>query len=243
LRHDHHVKITIAAASGVFAALAGALVLAGLPRASGAPTTTLTGTLPAAFARLQCRHCEDETERVELHPDGVFAHRLRLEGSTEPSDDIGRWELSPDGTQLTLRGGREAPVRFNVERLDRLQRLTPTGKPEPSRLALRRIEPFVPMEPELFVAGLYSSHSGIARFVECVTGLDLPVAREGVHGELAQAYLASRSRAGDDMLMSLDARIAASDDAENQTARLLVPLRLVGSWPGRGCPGASGPDF
>lgn len=202
-------------------------------------TTTFPGRLPASFAgTLPCADCPGTRHVVELHPDNVFVYRITYIDRDQSYDDIGKWELSPDGRRLTLRGGREAPVHFTVKDAVTIRKLDVAGREIVSKLNynLARASAFEAIEPQLFLRGMYSYMADAGMFAECITGLRLPVAMEADNVALERAYSQARTSPGEPVLVSLEGRIAMRPRMEGTgQEQALVPLRVVGAWPGQTC--------
>ena len=209
--------------------------------------------LPATFhGERDCIGCRPGAETLELRPGGVFIMRITLEGQAgEPGvhDDLGTWSL--DGSRrLVLRGGREAPVVLDLadpEHLIRREPGVPVDRPPgdvPAAgardLVLERQAMCAPLEPRLLLQGRYRYLADTARFSECLTGLNLPVAMEVDHLALEQAYLQAIAESGLEpgapLLVSVEGWItprprldvAGSEDT-------LVIERFIGIWPAEDC--------
>jgi len=95
-----------------------------------------------------------------------------------------------------------------------------------------------PKETEL--RGMYVYMADAALFTECETGMRYPVAFEGDSVFLERAYLEARRQPGEEVLVSVEGRIAERPAMEgNQTEESLVVTRFIGVWPGETC-GARG---
>ena len=197
------------------------------------------GALPASFSgSLPCADCPGTRHVVELHPNNVFVYRITYLGRDASYDDIGRWEISPDGRRLTLHGGREAPVAFTVKDAATIRKLDVDGREIESDLnySLARAAVLEPIEPQLFMRGMYSYMADAGMFVECITGLRLPVAMEADNVALERAYSAARTSPGEPVLVSLEGRIAMRPRMEGAgQEQALVPLHVIRAWPGRNC--------
>ena len=88
--------------------------------------------------------------------------------------------------------------------------------------------------------GIYVYIADAALFTECETGKRYPVAFEGDSVSLERAYLEARRYPGEEVLVSLEGRIAERPAMEgNQTEESLVVKRFIGVWPVETC-GARG---
>ena len=195
--------------------------------------------LPAAFAgTLPCADCPGIRYALNLFPDHVYY--LREEYLGEPAkafDDIGRWGLS-DGTQLVLRGGREAPLRFVLKGPDRLRRLDLEGREIDSILNydLAREPGFVPFEPRLHVRGMYSYMADAALLRECITERRYAVPALGDNLRLEEAYLKARRQPGEPLLVNAEVRIIKQPrmDGTGEEEAMVIE-RFANVWPGETC--------
>ncbi len=160
----------------VLLALANAAVTAGRPgmaEVNGealyfdriAAPATFKGTLP-------CADCPGIDYHLNLLEDGVYFLRETYQDRDNGSfDDIGRYLLSSDRDQLTLYGGREAPLRFALLAPDTLRLLDRDGRHIDSELNynLSRQPEFEPFEPQLLLRGMYRYFADAGRFQECLS--------------------------------------------------------------------------
>ena len=211
-----------------------------LRRVGSAPPHPL-GELPATFTgTLPCADCPGIDYHLNLLNDGVYFLRQTYQDREGGAfDDIGRYLLSSDHGQLTLYGGREAPLRFAIAAPDTLRLLNHEGGRIESELnySLSRQPQLQPLEPRLLLRGMYRYLADAGRFRECLTGLDMPVATEADNRALEQAYLAARERPGEALLVNLEGQIAQRMPMEGPgPVPTLVPERFIGVWPEQSCP-------
>ena len=84
--------------------------------------------------------------------------------------------------------------------------------------------------------GLYVYLADAALFTECETGRRHPVAFEGDSVSLERAYLEMRRQPGEEVLVSLEGRIAERPAMEgNRSEESLIVKRFIGLWPGETC--------
>jgi len=87
------------------------------------------------------------------------------------------------------------------------------------------------------MGGQYSYLADAGRFLECRSGLDMPVATEADNRALEEAYLAAREVPGERLLVSLEGRIVERMPMEGPgPVWTLLPERFIGVWPGQRCP-------
>lgn len=199
------------------------------------------GVLPASF---NCIDCGGSMTIVQLYPDHTFVHRTEPADAGGASDDVGRWEVTSDGRELLLRGGREAAVRLAITNADRLQPFDPATE-KPGNHTLARTQQFVPLEPQLLMQGMYRRGPRGNEFVECLTGWSMTVAAEGDAAALEQAMAQARPAPGHAVLVSLEGRVrrtAPAAAAEPVSTLNLLPIRFNQLWPDQTCrkPQASG---
>ena len=211
-----------------------------LRRVGGMPAQPL-GELPATFkGTLPCADCPGIDYHLNLLDEGVYFLRQNYQDREGgPFDDIGRYLLSSDRDQLTLYGGREAPLRFAISAPDTLRLLNRDGGHIESELNydLSRQPALQPLEPRLLLGGMYRYLADAGRFQECLTGLDMPVATEADNRALEEAYLAARERPGEALLVSLEGQIAQRMPMEGPgPVSTLIPERFIGVWPEQSCP-------
>jgi uncharacterized lipoprotein YbaY/uncharacterized lipoprotein NlpE involved in copper resistance len=206
------------------------------PDALGALPASFEGELPGAGNPIRWH--------VDLFREGRFQLRTTHVGRPAPNefDDIGRWHLEPDTGRLVLRGGREAPVYFMpVDAGAAMRKLDLQGKPIESTHndRLERQAQFTPIEPRLFLTGMFVYLADAAGIVLCADNRSVPVAMEGDFKALEAAYMKARAKPGERLLVSLDGLLAPRPSMEEgQPPRTtLVVERFVGVWPGQRCGG------
>ena len=209
-------------------------------RVGSAPAHPL-GEFPATFTgTLPCASCPGIDYHLNLLDDGVyFLRQTYQDRDGGPFDDIGRHLLSSDHKELTLYGGREAPLRFAILAPDMLRLLDRDGGRIESELNynLERQPELQPLEPQLLLRGMYRYFADAGRFRECLTGLDMPVATEADNRALEEAYRAARESPGEEIMASLEGRIAQRMPMEGPgPVATLVPERFIGVQADLGCP-------
>lgn len=197
--------------------------------------------LPATFAgTLPCADCPGIDMHLNLLPDGVYMLRESYQGKDAgPFFDIGRYLQSSDGREVILHGGKEAPTRFENLGPDELRLLDRDGQRIESELnySLSKLAAFEALEPRLLLGGEYRYMAGAARFKECLTGLEMPVATEADNRALQEAYLAAAGEPGAAKRISLEGQLAQRMPMEGPGPVLtLVPERFIGVWPDLSCP-------
>jgi copper homeostasis protein (lipoprotein) len=186
---------------------------------------------------------------LDLAADGSYQLRQTFLGRPAPNtfDDIGRWQLeSPEG-RLVLRGGREAPIFLQtVEQGAALRKLDLEGRPivPAHNDRLRRLPRPTPLEPRLYLVGLFSYLADAAHIRLCATGQRLPVAMEGDYRALERAYLKARpaERAGLPLRAGLQGLIAVRPSAEpdQPPRRTLIVEKFVSIDSASTCPEPGG---
>lgn len=196
--------------------------------------------LPATFrGTLPCADCPGIDYHLNLFPDGSYYLRTRYGDRPDGTfDDIGRFLLSSDGALVSLHGGREAALRFSIDNVDSLRLMGVDGTIIVSDLnySLRRQAVLEPFAPRLTLRGMYRYMADAARFSECLTGRDMPVAMEADNVTLERAYLEARVAPGAPVMVSVDGQIAQRMPMEGPgPTDMLVPERFIGVFPGATC--------
>jgi copper homeostasis protein (lipoprotein) len=199
------------------------------------------GSLPATFAGdLPCADCPGIRHQLELFADKAFFLRVTYlgKGADASSDDIGRWAIASDRRTLVLHSGREAPPKFAIQDANTLRKLDTDGREMVSSLNydLNRTQDLPPLEPRLLMRGMYKYFADAGRFTECLTGKNWPVAQEQDNAALEFAYSKARRQPGEELLVSLEGRVAMRPKMEGEGQQpTLVVERFVGVWPGETC--------
>ena len=183
---------------------------------------------------------------VDLYPEGRFQLRTTGPDGSGPgaSDDIGRWSREPGTGRIVLRGGRDAPVVLQpVDGGAALRRPDPSGRPADPAAGdrLARLPRFSPIEPRLFLAGMFVHLADAPHIVLCADLRGVPVAMEADFRALEAAYATARAKPGERVLVSLEGVLAPRPSMEpGQPPRTtLVVERFVGAWPGQRCGSAA----
>lgn len=199
------------------------------------------GTLPASFEGDLPGANSWIRWHLDLYREGHFQLRTTYLDKPAPNqfDDIGRWSRDGSG-RIVLRGGREAPVfLLPADGGAALRKLDLQGTPIESALndLLTRQPAFTPIEPRLFLTGMFTTLADAATIVLCADRRSVPVAMEADYKALEAAYLQARSRPGKHLLVSVEGLLASRPSMEeSQPPRTtLVVERLVGVWPGQRC--------
>ena len=211
-------------------------------RRAGSPAGTANrlGALPASFVgELPCADCPGIRYVLNLFPEKTFFLRNTSMGrNVPPLDNIGRWQLSGDGSTLILRGGKEPVESFAVKSAEVLRKLDPQGGEIASTLNydLRRTPVFEQVEPRLEMSGMFRYMADAATFTECRSGQRWPVATEGGYRDLEAEYLKYRQQPGEDLMVSLEGQVATRPNMDSgRPTPTLVVERYLGIWPGETC--------
>jgi uncharacterized lipoprotein YbaY/uncharacterized lipoprotein NlpE involved in copper resistance len=203
------------------------------------------GRLPASFEGELPGAGNPILWHLDLYPEGRFQLRLTHLGRPEPNrfDDIGRWSREADTGRIALRGGREAPVfLMPVDGGAALRKLDLRGQPIESAQSdrLQRLAPFAPIEPRLFLTGMFNVMADAASIVLCADRRSVPVAMEADYRALEAAYQKASPGPGQRLLVSLDGLLTPRPSMEpGQAPRTqLVVERFVSVAPGQRCPAA-----
>ena len=221
-------------------------------RAGASPsrrTSNVLGALPASFTGdLPCADCPAIRYLLNLFPDSSFFLRMTYVGRNEvkPLDDVGRWELSADGSTLTLNGGKESAERFAVKSSTILRKLDLQGREIESKFNydLRRTSAMERIEPRLTMRGMFRYMADAAMITECQTGQRWPVVIEGDYKALEAAYLKTKRQPAEELLVNLEGQVTMRPNTDTRQATpTLVVERYIGIWPGETCgsPSATSP--
>ena len=192
------------------------------------------GTLPGASGGIDWH--------LDLQPDGRYQLRMTYDRPDGPQsfDDIGRWARDHTA-RVVLHGGREAPVLLQpLNDGEALRKLDTTGQIIESTHndRLKRLPAFTPIEPQLFLMGLFSYMADAPNITLCASQQRVPVAMEKQFPELQAAYRTSGVQPGQVALVSVEGVIAMRPSAEeSQPPRAtLVVQRFVSISPQGRCP-------
>ena len=197
--------------------------------------------LPATFeGELPCADCPGIFYHLDLFEDRVFFLRTTYDGRGAGAvvDTIGSFVVAGDDGRLALFGGTEAPVFFRVIDNGTLRKLDIEGRDIESSLNydLKRRKELDPIEPRLRMRGMYRYMADAAIFTECLSGRRFAVAMEADNISLERAYLRARRQPGEELMVSLQGRIAERPAMEGDAMILtVVPEHFIGVWPGETC--------
>lgn len=183
---------------------------------------------------------EGKRRQLDLFEDGVFFLRISSLGETKDPDidDIGTWSISSIESTLRLAGSSESPLVFRIVTDTLLRKVDHEGHAVHSDPGHQLVwDPdLVPIEPRLVISGMYRYMADAALFVECRTGRRLAVAFEGDNIALERAYLEVRNTAGEELLTTVEGRIAQRPAMEGvQTIPTLIVDHFIGIRPGDTC--------
>lgn len=209
----------------------------------GASPATALGELPASFEGELPGAGNPIRWHLDLYPEGRFQLRTTHLGRPAPNqfDDIGRWAQERELGRIVLRGGREAPLfLLPVDGGAALRKLDLEGNQIDSTHndRLQRQPHFKPIEPRLFLSGMFVYLADAASIVLCADNRSVPVAMEADYKALEAAYMEARTEPGERLLVSLEGLLLPRPSMEkSQPPRItLVVERFVGVWPGQRCP-------
>lgn len=209
------------------------------PEAIG-PDFSMLGSLPASFSGdLPCADCPGIRYRLNLFADQSFFLSTVYLGRDSPAAyDIGSWTLSGDRRTLTLHGGEERPLMFQVIDPNTLRKLDLEGHDIESMLnySLTRMEQFKTIEARLAMRGMYRHLADTGTFTECLTRQRWLVAQEDDNAALERAYLKMRREPGEKLMVSVEGHVKLLPPMEGAGRRpTLVVTHFIGVWPGETC--------
>jgi uncharacterized lipoprotein YbaY/heat shock protein HslJ len=110
------------------------------------------------------------------------------------------------------------------------------GAPDAAEVVMVRVSSPAPAEaPSMPMLGEFTYFADAARFVDCRTGADYPVAMEGDYLAAERAYLAARAEPQAPLVVSLDGRVAMREGMEGGAVDTLTIDRFDAVWPGLTC--------
>lgn len=198
--------------------------------------------MPASYeGALPCADCPGIGYHLDLFPDHTFFLRMDYQERKQTLDSLGKWTMSGDGRLITLMQNQTVLERFRIKADGSLLKLDAQGQEidTPMDYSLKRLAAFQAIEPNLKLKGLYSHLADSGYFLECNSGLRLPVATEGDNANLESSYLKVRATPGERLLIEIQGRIAQRPkmEGEGTQAQLVVDqLGRVGQ-PGDTCDG------
>jgi heat shock protein HslJ/uncharacterized lipoprotein NlpE involved in copper resistance len=209
------------------------------PRPQGAMRSGADLRLPASFrGDLPCADCPGIRYHLDLWPDQVFQLRREWVGRDLVRAEVGRWRLDPAGRALMLQTGSETPLQFEIVAADKLRLLDIKGRPIESTLPYDLLSDgtLAPADLTLRLGGEMTYLADAARFTECLTGRDYPVAQEGDFVAMQRAYLRDAERPGSRLYVTLDGSITDRPHMGGRGAeRTVLVRRFIGAWPGQRC--------
>jgi copper homeostasis protein (lipoprotein) len=208
---------TLAAVAAVTLAVWPAPASAASAETKPAPPNPLA-PLPASFSGLlPCADCAGIRYRIDFLKGGAYLQRTTYlrDGRDESFYELGRWTLAGDGRTVSLDGGRDI-ARWAILDRHTLRQLDPRGGPIDSALPyqLARGPAGEPIEPRAKVSGMFRYQADAARFRECRSGLEWPVAMSEDYRSLERAYLAGRPAPGAEVLVWIQGRVESQRKPE-----------------------------
>jgi uncharacterized lipoprotein YbaY/heat shock protein HslJ/uncharacterized lipoprotein NlpE involved in copper resistance len=199
------------------------------------------GPLPVTFAGLlPCADCLGLRYQINLLPRGAYMQRMSYLRNAHDASyyEVGAWSVSKDGRTLTLESGRDETTYWLVKDSRTLRKLDRKGNPIDSDLPyeLTRRAGIEPMEPRVELSGMFRYMADAARFRDCRSGLQWPVAMSEDYRALEHAYTARPGAHGSELLVSLKGRIEQRPRMEGEgTEPTLVVEKFLRAMPGENC--------
>lgn len=187
-------------------------------RANTIVPTSFKGVLP-------CADCEGIEYRLNLLPNHVFYLSTTYLGKKEVEnrfDDIGTY--ATDNKKITLKGGREAPIFFEIISPTSIRKLDLEGKRIKSKLnyTLRKDVQYQPLSPRLFMNGMYSYMADAGIFYNCLTKQNYSVASQKQNLELEYAYMDTQRTANAPVMALIEGEIQQRPNMEGPLHTLIV---------------------
>jgi len=195
--------------------------------------------IPATFrGDLPCADCEASRYHMDLWPDQVFHLHREWVGRNLVRDEVGRWSIDESRQALILSGGGEMPLQFEITGPDRLRLLDLNGKPIASNLPYELVSngTLAATDLNLLLAGEMVYMADAARFTECLTGRNYPIAMEGDFVKMQRGYQQSVSEPGAKLYVTFEGSIRDRPKMEGAgTERAVVVRRFINVWPQERC--------
>ena len=209
-------------------------------RAETAPVAAHGLSLPATFTGdLACADCEAIRHHLDLWPDQVFHLRREWIGREEPlvDDALGRWSVDLSRMALVLNDGGADLPEFAITGPATLRLLDREGKPIVSGLPydLTTDGRLNPTDISARMIGEFVYFADAARFVECQSGRDFPVAQEGDYLALERAYLDSAAEPMAPLAAVIEGTITLREGMEGGVRPTVVVDRFSNVWPTLSC--------
>lgn len=159
------------------------------------------GTLPPLSAPaawrgdLPCADCAGIRTVLVLQPDGTYRQQHGYLGLAPEADtlfgEMGRWVLHPDRHRISLHGSGEGTGWFSVREDGSLRMLDREGREIESSLpySLSPVPGVPELKAPLRMTGAFTYMADAALFVECRSGIQLPVAMTEGYLPLERAYM------------------------------------------------------
>jgi len=156
---------------------------------------------------LPCADCAGIRTILVLHPDGTYRQQQGYLGLAPDADtlfgEMGRWVVDQDRHRIALHGSGEGTGWFSPREDGSLRMLDRQGRGIESALPYS-LDP-LPVVPQLMaplrMTGAFTYMADAALFVECRSGIQLPVAMTEGYLPLERAYMEWRAEPLDPMVI------------------------------------------
>jgi copper homeostasis protein (lipoprotein) len=238
-----HPVLTKGHGATVAIMMSGAQAIGGWGEGSVQPGPAPPLKVPATYAGLlPCADCSGIRYQVNLLPNGAYMQRATYlrDGHDDSYYEVGAWSRSKDGYTLTLEADRKARAFWEVKSSQTLRKLDTQGRRIDSKVPyeLVRSAELVPLSPRVRMQGTFRYMADAARFRDCRSGLQWPVAMTDDYRELESAYTSGQVSPGSDLLVWVQGRIEPMRRVEGTgTEPTLVIEKFVSARPGENCEG------
>jgi len=197
--------------------------------------------LPATFlGDLPCGDCEAIRYHLDLWPDHIFQLHREWIGKDFFKDEVGRWRIDPARRALILLGSGKRPLQFQIKGPDTLRQLALDGTVIVSSLPyeLATKGSLSPAELTLSLAGEMTYMADAARFTECLTRRNYPVAQEHDFVRMQSAYRETVRKPGAKLYVTFEGSITARPRMEGGGDEPTIVVQRFGkAWPRKKCRG------
>ncbi len=201
--------------------------------------------LPSIYsAEIPCPNCPTIKVFLNLRPDSLYFLRISTTnaetGAEEVKAEIGAWKYVAAGRTLLLATYDNVARTLLITPEFNLRVVKVSGGiiPPDVNYDLVRDDANPGYNDVARVQGLYSYRAGAGRFSECLSGASFPVAEEAENAGLERAYMNTPHGQGDQILVTLDARLLSRPQMGGLGyEEAVVPVHFINIKPGIDCTG------
>ncbi len=201
--------------------------------------------LPSVYsAEIPCTNCPTIKVYLTLRPDSLYFLRISTTnaetGVEEVKAEIGAWKYVAAGRTILLATYDNVARTLLITPEFNLRVVKVSGGiiPPDVNYDLVRDEANPGYNDVARVQGMYSYTADAGRFTECLSGASFPVVAEDENAGLERAYMNTPHGQGDQLLVTLDARLISRPAVGGiGYEEAVVPVHFVNIRPGIDCTG------